>query len=133
MSGTNINLITPPDRLYNSNLSFLLVKPSTKIKPQFQATLSKIGEDVNVYVFDDAESDINWLLSVSQSVDRIVVDIDNCDDLTKLFVSLILTQSNAYYYTTDEITPWSLISRNRMYNLDWVLEVLDKDDEDEDA
>jgi hypothetical protein len=133
MSGTNINLITPPDRLYNSNLSFLLVKPSTKIKLQFQATLSKIGEDVNVYVFDDAESDINWLLSVSQSVDRIVVDIDNCDDLTKLFVSLILTQSNAYYYTTDEITPWSLISRNRMYNLDWVLEVLDKDDEDEDA
>ena len=133
MSGTNINLITPPDRLYNSNLSFLLVKPSTKIKLQFQATLSKIGEDVDVYVFDDAESDINWLLSVSQSVDRIVVDIDNCDDLTKLFVSLILTQSNAYYYTTDEITPWSLISRNRMYNLDWVLEVLDKDDEDEDA
>jgi hypothetical protein len=133
MSGTNINLITPPDRLYNSNLSFLLVKPSTKIKLQFQATLSKIGEDVNVYVFDDSESDINWLLSVSQSVDRIVVDIDNCDDLTKLFVSLILTQSNAYYYTTDEITPWSLISRNRMYNLDWVLEVLDKDDEDEDA
>jgi len=133
MSGTNINLITPPDRLYNSNLSFLLVKPSTKIKLQFQTTLSKIGEDVNVYVFDDSESDINWLLSVSQSVDRIVVDIDNCDDLTKLFVSLILTQSNAYYYTTDEITPWSLISRNRMYNLDWVLEVLDKDDEDEDA
>ncbi len=133
MSGTNINLITPPDRLYNSNLSFLLVKPSTKIKLQFQATLSKIGEDVNVYVFDDSELDINWLLSVSQSVDRIVVDIDNCDDLTKLFVSLILTQSNAYYYTTDEITPWSLISRNRMYNLDWVLEVLDKDDEDEDA
>ena len=133
MNGTNINLITPPDRLYNSNLSFLLVKPSTKIKLQFQATLSKIGEDVNVYVFDDSESDINWLLSVSQSVDKVIIDIDNCDDLTKLFVSLILTQSNAVYYTTDEITPWSLISRNRMYNLDWVLEVLDKDDEDEDA
>lgn len=133
MSGTNINLITPPDRLYNSNLSFLLVKPSTKIKMQFQATLSKIGEDVNVYVFDDSELDINWLLSVSQSVDRIIIDIDNCDPLTKLFVSLILTQPNTYYYTTDEITPWNLISRNRMYNLDWILEVLDKDDEDEDA
>ncbi len=133
MSGTKINLITPPDRLYNSNLSFLLVKPSTKIKMQFQSTLSKIGEDVNVYVFDDSESDINWLLSVSQSVDKIVVDIDSCDPLTKLFVSLILTQPNAYYYTTDEITPWNLISRNRMYNLDWILEVLDKDDEDEDA
>lgn len=133
MSGTKINLITPPDRLYNSNLSFLLVKPSTKIKMQFQSTLSKIGEDVNVYVFDDVETDINWLLSVSQSVDKIVVDIDNCDALTKLFVSLILTQPNAFYYTTDELTPWNLISRNRMYNLDWILEILDKDDEDEDA
>jgi hypothetical protein len=134
MTVPKINLITPPDRLYNSNLSFLLVKPSTKLKIQFQNTLSKIGEDVNVYVFDDIETDINWLLSVCQGVDKIVVDIDNCDQLTRHFVSLILTQHNSYYYTTDEITPWNLISRNRIYNLDWILEVLDKeDDEDEDA
>jgi hypothetical protein len=134
MTAPKINLITPPDRLYNSNLSFLLVKPSTKLKIQFQNTLSKIGEDVNVYVFDDVETDINWLLSVCQGVDKIVVDIDNCDQLTRQFVSLILTQHNSYYYTTDEITPWNLISRNRIYNLDWILEVLDKeDDEDEDA
>jgi hypothetical protein len=85
-------------------------------------------------VFDDVETDINWLLSVCQGVDKIVVDIDNCDQLTRQFVSLILTQHNSYYYTTDEITPWNLISRNRIYNLDWILEVLDKeDDEDEDA
>ena len=31
-----INLITPPDKLYNSNMSYLLVKPSTKIKLQLQ-------------------------------------------------------------------------------------------------
>lgn len=133
MSGTNINLITPPDKLFNSNLSFLLVKPSTKIKIQFQGILSKALEDVNVYIFDDSEADIDWLLSVSQTVDRVVIDIDNCDNITKLFVSLILTQPNAYYYTSDEITPWNLISRNRIYDLDWVTEVLDKDNEDEDA
>jgi hypothetical protein len=130
----NINLITPPDRLYNSNVSYLLVKPSTKIKVQFQNLLSKMDEDINVYVFDDDETDISWLLSVCQSADYVIVDIDNCDVHTKLFVSLILTQSNAHYLTSDEITPWHLISKKRIYNLDWINEILDKeDDEDEDA
>ena len=30
-----INLITPPDKLYNGNLSFLLVSPSDDKKEQF--------------------------------------------------------------------------------------------------
>ena len=125
-----INLITPPDRLYNSNISYLLVKPSTKLKVQFQSKLSQLGDDVNVYVFDDEEHDIDWLLSVSQSTDFIIVDVDNCDQLTILFVALILTQPNAYYYTVDEVTPWHLVNRNRIYNLDWIQEVLDDGDED---
>jgi hypothetical protein len=32
--------------------------------------------------------------------------------------------------TSDEVTPWGLISRNRIYNLDWILDAL-KDQEDE--
>jgi hypothetical protein len=128
----NINLITPPDKLYNANVSYMLIKPSTKVKMQFQNLLSKIEEDINVYVFDDIETDIDWLLSVSQTSDFVIVDIDNCDSQTKLFIALILTQPNAHYMTSDEITPWHLISKKRIYNLDWINEVLDKDDEDED-
>lgn len=127
----NINLITPPDRLYNSNLSYLLIKPSTKLKLQFQQKLSKIQEDVNVYIFDADETDIDWLLSVCQLSTIIIIDIDNCDRFTKLFVSLILSQPNAYYYTNDDSIPWALISRNRIYNLDWIQEVLDNEEEDE--
>ncbi len=41
----------------------------------------------------------------------------------------MLAQPNAYYMTNDEITPWNLISRNRIYNLDWILDAL-KSDED---
>ncbi len=126
-----INLITPPDRLYNSNLSYLLVKPSTKLKLQFQNKLSQIDEDVNVYIFDDQEFDIDWLLSVSQNVDFNIIDIDNCDSLTKLFVALMLTQPTAYYYTSDEVTPYHLISRNRIYNMDWIQEVLNNDEEND--
>jgi hypothetical protein len=126
-----INLITPPDKLYNSNVSYLLVKPSTKTKVQFQNMLTDLEEDVNVYVYDDSENDVDWLLGVAQIVDFVVIDIDNCDPLTKLFVALLLTQPNAHYITTDEITPYKLISRNRIYNFDWINEVLNNTDDDD--
>lgn len=128
-----INLITPPDKLYNSNVSYFLIKPSTKIKMQFQTLLSQIDEDLNVYIFDDNETDIDWMIGVAQMADFVIIDIDNCDPTTKLFVSLLLTQPNAYYLTLDEITPYKLLSRNRIYNLDWINEVLnDNGNEEED-
>ena len=126
----HINLITPPDRLYNSNISYLLVKPSTKVKMQFQNLLSQMPEDVNVYVFDDDEMDIDWLLSVSQTTDIVIIDIDNCDAQTRLFVSLLLTQASTYYMTSDETTPWHLISKKRIYNLDWINDILDNSEDD---
>ena len=131
MNFGKINLITPPDKLYNSNPTYFLVKPSTKVKMQFQQMLSQIDEDLNVYVFDDVEHDIDWMLGVSQISDFVIVDIDNCDATTKLFVSVLLTQPNAYYMTSDEITPWGLLSRNRIYNFDWINEVLNSTDDDQ--
>lgn len=132
MNFGKLNLITPPDKLYNSNISYLLVKPSTKVKVNFQNMLSDFDEDINVYVFDETELDIDWLLGVAQIVDFVIVDIDNCDPLTKLFVPLLLTQSNSHYITTDEITPYNLVSRNRIYNFDWITEVLNSKDDDKD-
>jgi hypothetical protein len=128
-----INLITPPDKLYNSNPTYFLIKPSTKIKMQFQTLLSQIDDELNVYVYDDNETDIDWMLSVAQMSDFVIIDVDNCDPMTKLFVSVLLTQPNAYYLTTDEITPYKLLNRNRIYNLDWINEILnDTGDEEED-
>lgn len=138
MSLGNINLITPPDKLFNLNITYLLVKPSNKVKSQFQQILSKCMEEINVYVFDDSETDIDWMMSVSQQADIIIVDIDNCDPTTKLFVSILLSQPNTHYLTSDELTPWGLISRNRIYNLDWIIdkineaEDLDDSNDDED-
>jgi hypothetical protein len=134
MSLGKINLITPPDKLFNLNVGYLLVKPSTKIKMQFQQILTHCNNDVNVYIFDDAETDIEWMLSVSQHVDVIIIDVDNCDPITKNFISFMLAQPNAFYLTNDELTPWKLISRNRIYDLNWLLESIAKelDDEDED-
>lgn len=135
-----INLITPPDSLFNLNTGYLLIKPSTNLKVQFQTILSSIPDELNVYVYDTDEVDISWMLNAANNVDIIIIDIDNCDPITKNFVSMLLANSNAFYITDDEITPWGLISRNRIYNLDWLVEAIkseqeredDEDDEDDD-
>jgi len=126
-----ITLITPPDRLFNMNLAYLLIKPSQLVKEQFQTILSQSIEDLNVFIFDQDDSDISWMLSVAQQVDCVIVDVDNCDPITHTFVALLLSAPNTHYITGDELTPYHLISKNRIYNLDLIVEQL-KNQQEED-
>jgi len=127
-----ITLITPPDKLFNMNVSYLLVKPSNHIKQQFQTILSQSIDDLNVFIYDTEDIDTSWLLSVAIQVDCVIVDIDNCDSITQKFVTFMLAQPTAYYITSDEITPYKLISKNRIYNLDWIVEQIQNQEEEDD-
>ena len=64
--------------------------------------------------------------------DIIIIDIDNCDMITKQFVTFMLSLPDTHYITSDEITPYGLISKNRIYDLDWIAEQLTANDEEED-
>jgi hypothetical protein len=127
-----ITVITPPDKLFNLTLSYLLVKPSILTKEQFQSILSKSIDDLNVFIFDENETDISWLLSVAHQVDCVIIDVDNCDPLTRKFVTFLLAQPNSYYITNDETTPYNLISKNRIYDLNQIVQQLEDQEEDND-
>ena len=126
-----LNLITPPDKLFNQNINYLLIKPSTDIKIQFQQILSQLIDDINVFIFDEKESDMDWMLSLAHQCDAVIIDIDNCDPVTKNFVSYLLSMPYCHYITTDELTPWNLISKNRIYNLDILIQEDDEDEEED--
>ncbi len=128
-----ITLITPPDKLFNMNLSYLLIKPSTQVKEQFQIILSQILEDVNVFVYDEDDHDIGWLLGIAQQVEVIIIDVDNCDAITSQFNTFLLAHPNSYYITNDDTIPYKLISKNRIYNLDWIIEKIKQDEDDTDV
>lgn len=132
MNFGKINVISPPDNLFNLNTSYLLIKPSTQVKMQFQQILSSFEEDINVFIYDTDEEEIEWMLSVSHHADIIIIDIDNCDETTKMFISFLLVLPNVFYITEDEITPWHLLSRNRINNLDFIASNIQEDDEDYD-
>lgn len=110
------------------NLSYLLVKPSNFVKSQFQTILSKIPDDINVFIFDNDDVDIGWLLSIAMQVDCVIIDVDNSDAITQKFITFLLSQPNSYYITTDEITPYRLISKNRIYDLEWIIEKLNDEE-----
>ena len=126
-----ITVITPPDKLFNLTLSYLLVKPSMLVKEQFQTILSQSIDDLNVFIYDEDETDTSWLLSVAQQVDCVIIDVDNCDPITRSFVTFMLAQPNVHYITNDELTPYNLISKNRIWDLDWIVEQLKEQDDDE--
>jgi len=131
MSLGKINLITPPDKLFNLNMGYLLVKPSLYVKQQFQLILSQNIEEINVFIYDDDEQDIDWLLSVANQCDVTIIDIDNCDDITQKFVTYLLAQPNTHYITNDEFTPYGLINKNRIYDLDWIVKQIHDNEEDD--
>ena len=128
-----INVITPPDKLFNQNPSILLVKPTNEVKEAFQKYICQILEELNVFVFDENETDLDWLLSVHGYVDVTIIDVDNCDAITRSFVTFMIGQCDTYYITKDELTPYGLISKNRIYDLDSIpfFKKIDIEGEDE--
>lgn len=131
-----INIITPPDKLFNLSPSLLLVNPSLVVKQQMQKYLSCSIDEVNVFVYDDTEHDLDWLLSVHFRADVTVIDIDNCDPTTKLFVTYMIAHPETYYISNDELTPYGLISKNRIYDLDAIPffhKIGEEDDEEEEG
>lgn len=127
---SKINLITPPDKLFNYGENFLLIKPSTAVKIEFQKILAQIDAEINVYLYE-GEQNIEWLLDVLHRADICIIDIDNCDPTTKLFISYILALEGVFYITNDDVTPYSLLNKNRIYDLSWMIPTDNEQDEEE--
>jgi hypothetical protein len=126
-----ITVITPPEKFFNLDIGYLLVKPSTHVLEQFHAIIGESDEDINIFIYDTDEADIDWLLSVMHQVAVIIIDVDNCDPISKSFVTFMLTHPNAYYITNDELTPYNLISKNRIFDLDWIVEQMNNEEDDD--
>tara|TARA_B110000503_G_C7093880_1_gene390647 strand:+ start:687 stop:1058 length:372 start_codon:yes stop_codon:yes gene_type:complete len=119
---SNVTVITPPDFLLNDVLSILLIEPSTILKQEMNTKLSELPQEVNLYYYN--EENIDWLLKTVKIADIVIIDLDSCSPMTKNFSSYIISQSNTFYLTNDSISPYNLISKNRIYDLSWLNSIL---------
>jgi len=114
-----INLITPPDILYDQNTSILLVHPSQTIKEQLNEVLKDVEQDINIYLYE-AEDEEKWLLNLHRMCDYVVIDIDNCPQYTKSAISYMISFRNTFWLTNGDNLYYNNISNKRIWNLDWI-------------
>ena len=121
MSEPILNLITSPDKLFNNNPSLLLVNPSDTIKENFNHYAQQFQNDVNLYLYENSETDLRWLLEVSETVDYIILDIDNTK-ISLWIIGHLLGFGKTFYLTNTPESVYNVINNNRIYELKQFIE-----------
>lgn len=116
-----INLITPPDKIYNDATSVLLIFPSTENLAYIQESiLPSIDGGMNIYIYDKpnyTHLDVNWLLDTVHICDLIITEVDGCPSYVKDLLSFIIAKPKTYWLTNAAEPVYNHISSNRIYNL----------------
>lgn len=118
---TNINLITPPDKVYSDAISVLVVFPSKDLQQQIQNEIfPNAKESINVYLYDKPQytlADTDWLLSVFTLSQIVIIDVDQCPPYVKDLLSFMIAKPKTYWLTNAVDSVYNHISGNRIYNI----------------
>jgi hypothetical protein len=120
---SDITLITAPDKLYSQEFSFLLIYPSAKVKDEFQTLISEFQEPFHVYLYEK-DDEVEWLLDVFNMVDIVIMDIDHCPSRIRDLTSYFISKSKTYWLTKSGENYYNVISKNRIFGLDYLKDVI---------
>lgn len=126
---TQINLITPPDKIHNDAPSILVIFPGREVQTALQSEiLPDVNDSLNLYYFDKSkytEQDYDWLLDVFALCDYCIVDIDRCEPTVKDLLGYFIAKPKTYWLTNAENSVYTHISRNRIYDLSFLKNIGD--------
>ena len=111
-----ITLVTPPDVILNRVQTILLITPSADIKNSLEYFLSTIKANMTVYLYDENQHDLKWLLSIAVRANAVIVDCDNAPEDLSHFLSYIISMPNTYYRITNPKVDFLLINPNRFHD-----------------
>jgi hypothetical protein len=111
-----IKVITAPDVVYDRTPSILVIQPGENLKIHFDRYAKSIEYPINIYIFSEVDTDIQWLLTIEKFADKIIYDMDNSSELVNHFASYLLSNPNTYYKTQHMKAPWNLLNQNRFYD-----------------
>ena len=117
----NINLITPPDKIFSDAVNVLVIFPSTELQQQIQNDVfPNAKENINVYLYDRQQytnTDVDWLLSVFSLCQIVIIDVDQCPSYVKDLLSFMIAKPKTYWLTNAVDSVYNHISSNRIYNV----------------
>lgn len=121
---SDITLITPPDKLYSQELSFLLIHPGPIVKDQFQTLISNFTDPIHLYLYETKDNEVEWLLEIFDKVDIVVLDIDNCPSKIRDLTSYFITKDKTYWLTNGNENYYNMLSKNRIFALDYLNDIV---------
>ena len=113
----NINIFTPPDKLFNDAVQVLLVFPSSDLESQVQESLVDIEEDINIYLYNKevyAEKDLDWLLTVFKMSEVTIIDIDSVPVYAKDLLSYMIAKNKTFWLTKGNNIVYNKLSNNKI-------------------
>ena len=117
----NINLITPPDKVFSDAVNVLVIFPSKDLQQQIQnEVFPNAKESINVYLYDKPQytnTDVDWLLSIFNLCQIVIVDVDQCPPHIKDLLSFMIAKPKTYWLTNAVDSVYNHISSNRIYNI----------------
>lgn len=122
---SEVKLITPPDSIYDSNASMLLINFNDQLKEGFNEAMKDINFDINIYLYDfERMLNEQWLIRTIAEVDHIFINADGLD--SHWLLGYILSRSKTFYFTSETVKPYKLLNTNVIYSFDEVSKIFEK-------
>ena len=78
------------------------------------------GKAINLYLWE-SEGEPSWLLDVAQSVDYVVIDIDNTKEM-QWVIGYLLSFDKTFYLTNQVEMQYNIVNINRVYDIRQIAE-----------
>jgi hypothetical protein len=116
---SDINLITPPDKLHNHNFSILLINPSDNLRLELQELIKNSNHYFDLYLWEvnNGNEDYEWLFDVHKFVNLCILELENLPSEIKMIESYLISFGNTYFITQQENILYSKISSNRIFTV----------------
>ena len=117
---TKINIITPPDKIYNDNFKILLLFPTKNTLTEIQNSILTKVDNLNIYLYDKPvynKEDTDWMLDAFFAADFVLVDVDNTAPYFRDLLSFLIAKSKTYWLTNAVDCVYNHISNNRLQDL----------------
>ena len=119
----NINIITPPDKLFNDAVQVLLVYPTTDLQNAIQDNLVDIEDDINIYIYDKenySTEDIDWLLTIFKMSDITIIDVDNVQSHARDLLGYMIAKPKTFWLTKGENRVYNKLSNNKIKDFEFL-------------
>jgi hypothetical protein len=125
---SDVTVITPPDKLFDQATKILLITPGVEIRKTVGDILANTPRAVNIFLYEEEHGlHVEWVLDILAECNICIIDVDNSSEMIKKFASLIIANPKTFYLTNDSVTPYNLISANRVYDMHWLDRFLKED------